>query len=217
MEDVLTNIPEAAAAPAAPASEALPPLGMRQLMAADIAVWTRMWCHDAAPTPAQRRRQALKVVWLQCGLRATLLYRLSHGLWKSHVPALPGMLARLNLTLHGLDIPPSVAAGPGLYIPHPVGTVVMAAWIGSNVSLISGITIGMRSEYAFPTLADNVFVGAGARILGGITVGEGACIGANAVVVKDVPAGATAVGVPAKLLGAPKASPASPRTDAWTL
>ncbi len=188
--------PEVALVPDASQLETARP-GLRALAAADIAAWSRLWGGGAA-----------KLVWNQCGLRATLLYRLSHALWRRRVPALPGMIARLNLSRHGLDIPPSVEIGPGLYVPHPVGTVVMARRIGAGVSLISAITIGMRGVHDFPTVGDGVFIGAGARVLGGITVGDGASIGANAVVLKDVPPGATAVGVPARILpGADKSEP----------
>jgi serine O-acetyltransferase len=170
--------------------------GLRDSAAGDIAAWKKLWGGGTA-----------KLVWNQCGLRATLLFRLSHALWRHRIPALPGMVARLNLTLYGLDIPPSVEIGPGLYIPHPVGTVVMAHRIGANVSLISAITIGMRGVPGFPTLGNGVFIGAGARVLGAITVGDGVSIGANAVVLKDIPAGATAVGVPARILETPGALP----------
>ena len=175
------------------------PPTLRSAIRGDLEAWARIWRGPAGEGQVSLRH-GLKLVWTQCGLRATLLFRLSHALWRSRVPALPGMVARLNLTLHGLDIPPSVEIGPGLYIPHPVGTVVMAKRVGANVSLISGITIGMRATPVFPVIGDDVFIGAGARILGGITVGAGASIGANAVVLKDVPPGATAVGVPARIL-----------------
>jgi serine O-acetyltransferase len=178
-------------------AEALPTF--RASVRGDIAVWTNIW-HGPSGEDTVSLHPGLKLVWTQCGLRATLLFCLSHALWRSHIPMLPGMVARLNLTLHGLDIPPSVEIGPGLYIPHPVGTVVMAQRVGANVSLISAITIGMRATPVFPVIGDGVFVGAGARILGAITVGAGANIGANAVVLKDVPPRATAVGVPARIL-----------------
>lgn len=174
------------------------PATLRELARGDIAVWAGLW-HKLPPGQPVRPREAVRLIWNQPGLRATLLFRVSHALWRHHVPALPGMVARLNLMLHGLDIPPSVEIGPGLYVPHPVGTVVMAHRLGARVSLISGITIGMRRTPDFPTLGDDVFVGAGARILGGIVIGAGANIGANAVVLKDVPPGATAVGVPAQI------------------
>lgn len=128
-----------------------------------------------------------------------MLFRLSHQLWRMGVPILPGILTRLNITLHGFDVPYSVHIGPGLYVPHPVGTVITARSIGRNLSLISGITIGMRHEPAFPIIGDNVFIGAGARVLGGIVIGDNVQIGANAVVLNDVPANSTAVGVPARI------------------
>ncbi len=145
------------------------------------------------------RLAMLRVLWSQAGLQATLLYRSANLLHRRGVRVLPQLLSRLNLTLYGLDIPPSVPIGPGLYVPHPVGTVVMAERIGANVTLVSGVTIGMRNEPRFPRIGDNVYVGAGARVLGGVEVGSDVSIGANAVVIHDVPDGATAVGVPARL------------------
>ncbi len=176
-----------------------PRLGMRVLARADIEAWVKLWRGPDALRNGLRWQDAAGLVWNQAGLRATLLLRLAHALWRAHVPALPGMVARYNLSKHGLDVPPSVEIGPGLYVPHPVGTVVMARRIGARVSLISSITIGMRQTAEFPVLGDDVFVGAGARILGAITVGDGASIGANAVVLTDVPPGATAVGIPARI------------------
>jgi serine O-acetyltransferase len=193
MNAVNSSLSFTEAAPEAPAPT------FRALVRGDIEAWTKIWRGPSGEDTVSLRH-GLKLVWTQCGLRATLLFRLSHALWRSHIPMLPGMVARLNLTLHGLDIPPSVEIGPGLYIPHPVGTVVMAQRVGANVSLVSAITIGMRATPDFPVIGDGVFVGAGARILGAIIVGAGANIGANAVVLKDVPPGATAVGVPARIL-----------------
>jgi len=172
---------------------------LRDCIRGDIFAWARLWCPAAIIGERVSWKESVKLAWNQAGLRATLLFRISHALWQRHIPLLPGMIARLNLSRHGLDIPPSVQIGPGLYIPHPVGTVVMAHRIGARVSLISGITIGMRRTLIFPTVGDDVFVGAGARILGDITIGSGANIGANAVVLINVPEGATAVGIPAKV------------------
>ena len=163
---------------------------LMQLIRSDINAWARVW--KSKPTAS--------LVFHYCGLRATVLYRISHALWRSRVPLLPGMLFRLNITLHGFDVPPSTRIGPGLYLPHPVGTVLSAERIGANVTFISSITVGMRGEGEFPVIEDGVFVGAGARILGKVHIGTEAKIGANAVVLKDVPAGATAVGVPARIL-----------------
>lgn len=112
----------------------------------------------------------------------------------------PGILRRWNITLHGLDVVGGIPVGGGLYLPHSVGTVVMAQRIGRNVTLVSNVTIGMRNRPEFPIIGDDVYIGAGARILGPVTIGDGAVIGANAVVLSDVPAGATAVGVPARII-----------------
>ncbi len=187
-------------------SAAPPRLALCRLMRSDMEAWERVFGGSGGHgSPAQ---PGWKMVWDYAGLRATLLYRVSHALWQSRIPALPGIVGRLNLSLHGLDIPASVEIGPGLYLPHPVGTVVMAQRIGARVSLITAITIGMRQTRAFPTLGDDVFVGAGARILGGVTIGDGASVGANAVVLTDVPPGATAIGVPAKIIPARSTAPA---------
>jgi serine O-acetyltransferase len=167
------------------------------LIRSDAGAWARLWAPEESG--AASWGTTLRLLFNYAGLRATALYRIGHGLWRKRVPVLPGMIQRMNITLHGFDVPSNVPIGPGLYVPHPVGTVITAQRIGSNVTLISGITIGMRSEPKFPVLGDGVFVGAGARILGDITVGDGAQVGANAVVLKDVPAGATAVGVPATI------------------
>ena len=175
-------------------------LNCRQLIASDLRAWSKIWSSDNTAPERIGLWQGVRLMWEHCGLRATVLYRLSHALWKNRVPLLPGMVKRLNIVLYGFDIPQSVEIGPGLYMPHPVGTSIMAKRIGANVSLISSITIGMRNVHAFPTIGNNVFIGAGARVLGDIVVGDNSNIGANAVVLKDVPPGSTAVGVPARIL-----------------
>lgn len=176
-------------------------MGLRQLIAADMREWKRIGYLGAnAATAPLRLREALTLYWRFAGVRATVNYRLSHAAHARRIPVLPLILFRRNMRQYGLDIVPSVPIGPGLYIPHPVGTVIMAQSIGSRCHLISGITIGMRTVPAFPTIGDDVTIGAGARVLGSIVVGNGVQIGANAVVVGDVPAGATAVGVPARVV-----------------
>ena len=100
-----------------------------------------------------------------------------------------------GLDLGGTDI------GPGLFISHGQGTILSAERIGANLWVHQGVTIGWdyRGDRR-PIIGDDVFIGAGAKILGAVTVGDGARIGANAVVVSDVPAGATAVGIPARIV-----------------
>jgi serine O-acetyltransferase len=174
-------------------------MSVRKLIREDAREWKRIGYlgFDKAEQPVNLR-DILRLLWTHVGLRATVWYRLSHAAHRRHIPLLPGMIARMNLRRYGLDIVSSVPVGPGLYIPHPVGTVVMAVSLGSHCHLISAVTIGMRTVQAFPRIGDNVTISAGARVLGDIYVGDGATIGANAVVITNVPDGATMVGAPAR-------------------
>lgn len=140
----------------------------------------------------------LRLLYYYIPLRAMFWYRLGSWLTQLGVPMAKGVFQRFLYFRFGLEISPGAEVGGGLYIAHPSGMVLSAAKMGRNCTMIHAITIGMRNEWAFPILGDDVFVGAGARILGGITVGNGAVIGANAVVVKDVPDQTTVVGIPAK-------------------
>ncbi len=142
----------------------------------------------------------LKLLYQHLPLRAMAVFRF--GSWCKHkgIPGLPGLTQRYIYKHYGLEIVIGADIGGGLYIAHPVGTVIAPRRIGRNCSVIAGVTIGMRNEWAFPDIGDNVFVGAGARVLGGIRVGNRAAIGANAVVLHDVPAGATVVGIPARVI-----------------
>ena len=175
-------------------------VSLKELIRSDVDAWLNVWWPH---TRFQDRLvPGLRLLYTHPGFRATVIYRLSHHLHRKQVRILPSMLSRLNVTLYGLDIPSSVPIGPRLYIPHPVGTVVMAERIGHGVTLVSGITIGMRKEHAIPVIGNNVYVGAGARVLGGVRIGNNVSIGANAVVLKDVPDDSTAVGVPARVRSA---------------
>jgi serine O-acetyltransferase len=140
----------------------------------------------------------LKLLYNYMSLQAMLWFRFGSWCTQKRIPFVKGFVYRHIMRNFGLEISPGADIGGGLYIAHPVGCVISAKHIGENCSIISGVTIGMRNEWAFPTIGDHVFIGAGARILGGITIGNGAVIGANAVVITDVPADATFVGVPAK-------------------
>ena len=143
---------------------------------------------------------ALKLLFRHLSLRAMAWYRF--GVWcrRKRIPFFYGHALRHILRTYGLELASETECGGGLYIAHPVGTVIMAHSIGRNVSVIAAVTVGMRNEWAFPDLGDNVFIGAGARVLGQISIGAGAVIGANAVVINDVPAGTTVVGIPAKAI-----------------
>ncbi|WP_316894038.1 serine O-acetyltransferase [Ralstonia mannitolilytica] len=112
----------------------------------------------------------------------------------------------VNFVVFGIEIAARCEIGPGLYLPHTQGTVIGAWSIGKNAVIYQGVTIGAKeldfaySEVSRPKLGDNVTIGAGAKVLGGVQLGPGARIGANAVVITSVPEGALAVGIPAKVL-----------------
>lgn len=127
-------------------------------------------------------------------------FRLGNWCVHKRIPLAKSFFSAILYYFHGLELEIGADIGGGLYIAHPRGVVMVASRIGQNCSVISNVTVGMRNEYAFPEIGDDVFIGAGARILGNIKIGNGAKIGANAVVLKDVPAGATVVGIPARVI-----------------
>lgn len=137
------------------------------------------------------------------GLHAIWTHRVSHSMWKRggrwKLPA--RMLSQASRALTGVEIHPGAQIGKRFFIDHGMGVVIgETAEIGNDVMMYNGVNLGGRTfakVKRHPTLADGVTVGAGARILGPVTVGAGSAVGANAVVVKDVPAQSTAVGVPA--------------------
>lgn len=142
----------------------------------------------------------LRLFWQYMPVRAIALFRLACWFKQHRLPLFPGLLQRFIYRWYGLEIPSGADIGGGLYIAHPIGTVIMPKRIGRNCSVIAAVTIGMRNEWTFPEIGDNVFIGAGARVLGGIRIGNDVTIGANAVVIHDVPDGATVVGIPARVI-----------------
>ena len=167
-----------------------------QPFTADLDEWHTQGWEDMG----DGRRAALGMLWRSASLRATLLHRLAYWAHATHIRGLPTLLSQANIILHAFDLPASVPIGPGLYMPHCVGSVIFARSIGSHVTLQGGITIGLKRKAEFPIIEDGVTIGAGARVLGKITVGAGAVVAANAVVLRDVPAGATVAGVPARVI-----------------
>jgi len=145
-------------------------------------------------------KRTLKLLWQYMSLRVMLWYRFGSWCKEKGIPMLPGLVQRFLLRFFGIEIWIGANIGGGLYIAHPVGTVIAVQEMGENCTIVANVTIGMRNEWAFPRIGSNVFIGAGARVLGGIQVGDGAVIGANAVVIHDVPPGATVVGIPAKVI-----------------
>jgi serine O-acetyltransferase len=142
----------------------------------------------------------LEVILAYPGFHARQIHRLSHALYERRVPVVPRLVSHVGRFLTGIEIHPGARIGEGLFIDHGMGVVIgETAEIGNDCHLYQGVTLGgtsTRREKRHPTLADNVVVGAGAELIGAIYVGENARIGAGSVVVTNVPANATVVGVP---------------------
>jgi serine O-acetyltransferase len=142
----------------------------------------------------------LKLLMHHLPLRAMAWLRFGAACRDAGVRGVPGYVQRRLARVYGLELSPSTPCEGGLYIAHPVGCVLHAAAIGANVTVVGSVTFGTRTDARWPVIGDGVFVGVGARVLGGITIGEGAEIGANAVVIHDVAPGDTVVGIPARVV-----------------
>jgi len=163
---------------------------------------------EAARTRDPAARSALEVALGYPGVHAVWSHRIAHRMWREPGLRLPArLLSQLTRFATGVEIHPAAQIGRRLFIDHGMGVVVgETAMVGDDVVLFHGSTLGgtsMKHGKRHPTLGDNVVVGAGAKVLGPVWIGDGARIGANAVVVKDVPAGAVAVGVPAVIRPGP--------------
>jgi serine O-acetyltransferase len=145
-------------------------------------------------------RSTLEILLCYAGLHAIWGHRLAHWLWLHDLHFLARWLAQIMRFFTGIEIHPGATIGPRFFIDHGMGVVIgETAEIGSDVTLYHGVTLGgtsLNKGKRHPTLGDRVVVGAGAKILGAITIGEDTRVGANAVVVKSVPANAVVVGVP---------------------
>ena len=146
----------------------------------------------------------LEVVLTYAGFHAVLAYRVSHWLKTHHIPFLPRFISQTARILTGIEIHPSATIGTGFFIDHGMGVVIgETSEIGDYVTLFQGVTLGGTGKERgkrHPTLGNHVVVGAGAKILGGITVGDNVKIGANSVVLKNVAANSTVIGVPARVI-----------------
>jgi serine O-acetyltransferase len=137
------------------------------------------------------------------------LLRVAYALAANGWPRLANCSRILNMVIFGLEAPSLLSVGPGLILPHTHGTVLGAARIGSNVTIFHQVTLGARTaDFAYdkslrPTVESDVTISAGAKVLGPVTLGSGSTIGANAVVLEDVPPGTLAVGVPARVIVPP--------------
>ena len=150
--------------------------------------------------PAVRSRA--EIFFCYPGFHALLFFRLANLLWRYRVRLLGRFISHLGRMFTGIEIHPGATIGRRFFIDHGMGVVIgETAIIGDNVTLYHGVTLGgvtWAPGKRHPTLANDVVIGAGAQVLGPITVGEGARVGANAVVLRDVPCGATMVGVAAR-------------------
>lgn len=149
-------------------------------------------------------RNTFEVLTTYPGLHAVIIHRLSHGLWKRNFKWLGRMVSSITRWLTGIEIHPGATIGRRFFIDHGMGVVIgETAVIGDDCTLYHGVTLGGTSWVKgkrHPSLGNDVVVGAGAKVLGPIDIGDGARIGSNAVVVKPVPSNATVVGIPGRLV-----------------
>ena len=149
-------------------------------------------------------RNTWEVITCYPGLHATVFHRLAHWLWQAELKWLGRLVSHIGRWLTGIEIHPGATIGRRFFIDHGMGVVIgETAEIGDDCTLYHGVTLGGTSwnkGKRHPTLGKGVVVGAGAKILGPLLVGDGARVGSNAVVVKDVPAGATVIGIPARVV-----------------
>jgi serine O-acetyltransferase len=153
--------------------------------------------------PAARTR--FEVVLLYAGFHAVFYHRVAHGLWRRRWRFLGRLISAISRFLTGIEIHPGAVIGPGFFIDHGFGVVIgETTKIGRDVTLYQGVTLGgtaLVPGKRHPTLGNDVIVGAGAKVLGPITLGDCVRVGSNAVVVKDVASKTTVVGIPAKPIG----------------
>jgi serine O-acetyltransferase len=153
--------------------------------------------------PAARSRW--EVLTCYPGLHALTLHRVAHACWSRGLCWLARFISHLSRWLTGIEIHPGATIGRRVFIDHGMGVVIgETAEIGDDCTIYQGVTLGGTSLYRgtkrHPTLGKGVVVSAGAKVLGGFTVGDGAKVGSNAVVLKEVPAGATVVGIPGRIV-----------------
>ncbi|MDD5565633.1 MAG: serine O-acetyltransferase [Candidatus Omnitrophica bacterium] len=148
-------------------------------------------------------RSFLEIVLLYQGLHALILYRIGNFFYRIRLFLIARIISQFARFLTGIEIHPGARIGKGLFIDHGMGIVIgETSVIGDNVLLYQGVTLGgtgLEKGKRHPTIGDNVVIGTGAKVLGNITVGENSYIGANAVVIKDVPPNSTVVGVPGRI------------------
>lgn len=167
--------------------------------------------------PAARSLGRIEILLTYGGVQALLSHRVAHALDDSGVPLLPHLLANASRMLTGVEIHPAARIGDSLFIDHGAGVVIgETATIGDSVTLYQGVTLGgtgFARGKRHPTVADRVVIGSGAKLLGPIHVGSGAKIGANSVIIHDVPANSTVVGNPGHPVRVEGRRPVGPDAD----
>jgi serine O-acetyltransferase len=152
----------------------------------------------------------LQVIFAYPGVHAIWGHRISHWLWNRDAKLAARSVGELTRILTGVEIHPGAILGTGLFIDHATGVVIgETAEVGDDVTIFHGVTLGGTSSdpgKRHPTIGDRVVIGAGAKILGAIKIGDDSRIGANSVVVKEVPAGASVVGVPGQVISRTKSA-----------
>lgn len=173
---------------------------------------------DAAQRRDPAARTRVEVALAYPGLHAVWVHRVAHRMWREPGLQLPArLLSQVSRAVTGVEIHPGATIGKRLFIDHGMGVVIgETAVVGDDVVLFHGATLGgktMRHGKRHPTVGNGVVIGAGAKVLGPVWIGDGAQVGANAVVLKDVPAGSVAVGVPAKIRWPAPSAPPEPEID----
>ena len=167
--------------------------------------------------PAARTVSRAEILLTYGGVQALLAHRISHALHDAGVPLIPGMLANLVKVVTGVEIHPAARIGRGLFIDHGAGVVIgETAEVGDHVTMYQGVTLGgtgFARGKRHPTVGNQVMIGSGAKLLGPIVVGPRSKIGANSVVIHDVPADATVVGNPGHPVRVDGRRPEGPDAD----
>jgi serine O-acetyltransferase len=167
--------------------------------------------------PAARGVGSVEIIATWPGVHALLAHRVAHALYGAGVPLIPRVIAALARSVTGIEIHPAAGIGDGFFIDHGMGVVIgETAEIGNDVTLYQGVTLGgtgFATGKRHPTVQDNVTIGSGAKLLGPITVGHGSKIGANSVVIHDVPPNSTVVGNPGHPVRVEGRRPEGPDAD----
>jgi len=188
-----------------------------QLMGRTVAEIRRDVAAAHSRDPAARDVGAIEILATWPGVQVLLAHRVAHALYRAGVPFLPRAIAAVARAVTGIEIHPAASIGQSFFIDHGMGVVIgETAEIGDDVTLYQGVTLGgtgFATGKRHPTVQDNVTIGSGAKLLGPITVGHGSKIGANSVVIHDVPPNCTVVGNPGHPVRVEGKRPEGPDAD----